>query len=305
MQISHILLLSALLLSTISYASEENRKQASKELKQIVLDFNNAIEFKNQLKLETLLYNDLMPWYELSPSTRTNKLPTGLGINTPKGYFFSRIFDSQDQYKQTISKLKIQTDGDIGSAFFHYVLLKNGKKDSEGSHSFQFAKTFSGWKINAITSSNETPANSLKNIDIEKAKHSVAKVVEKSEKALINQDVEAMFSTLLHPYVLHLPVDSHKRKGLAYNKNGITPFDAVGMWKWGVVPKVKSFKIKANKQVIMTDGEIASVYKYGYQFIGDDIVENWGDSVSDYVRTADGWKMTSLVFSTTDPSSEK
>ena len=50
---------------------------------------------------------------------------------------------------------------------------------------------------------------------------------------------------------------------------------------------------------IKTDGEIASIY-FKYSFHIGDYKYNWGDEAWDLVKTADGWKIVSVIYSTTE-----
>lgn len=56
--------------------------------------------------------------------------------------------------------------------------------------------------------------------------------------------------------------------------------------------------------VIDTDGEIASV-NFDYSFLLNGKETNWGREMMHLVRTEDGWKIISVIFSQRDPASEK
>lgn len=56
--------------------------------------------------------------------------------------------------------------------------------------------------------------------------------------------------------------------------------------------------------VIDTDGEVASV-NFDYAFLLDGKEMNWGREMLHLVRTEDGWKIISVIFSQRDPLSEQ
>ncbi len=56
--------------------------------------------------------------------------------------------------------------------------------------------------------------------------------------------------------------------------------------------------------VIDTDGEVASA-NFDYAFLLDGKETNWGREMMQLVRTEDGWKIISVIFSQRDPVSEQ
>ena len=55
--------------------------------------------------------------------------------------------------------------------------------------------------------------------------------------------------------------------------------------------------------VIDTDGEVASVY-FDYSFLLEGEETNWGREMMHLVRTEEGWKIISVIFSQRDPVSK-
>ena len=55
--------------------------------------------------------------------------------------------------------------------------------------------------------------------------------------------------------------------------------------------------------IIDTDGEIASV-NFDYSFLLDGKEANWGREMWHMVRTEEGWKIISVIFSQRDPVSK-
>lgn len=55
--------------------------------------------------------------------------------------------------------------------------------------------------------------------------------------------------------------------------------------------------------VVDTDGEIASV-NFDYSYLADSKETNWGREMWHLVRTEDGWKIISVIYSVRDPISQ-
>ena len=72
-----------------------------------------------------------------------------------------------------------------------------------------------------------------------------------------------------------------------------------GITKAGAKPSEEPFRDIA----IDTDGEIASV-NFDYSFLFDGEETNWGREMWHLVRTEDGWKIISVIFSQRDPVSK-
>lgn len=73
-----------------------------------------------------------------------------------------------------------------------------------------------------------------------------------------------------------------------------------GITKAGAEPSEEIFR----DVVIDTDGEIASV-NFDYSFLLDGKEMNWGREMWHLVRTEEGWKIISVIFSQRDPVSSQ
>lgn len=71
-----------------------------------------------------------------------------------------------------------------------------------------------------------------------------------------------------------------------------------GITKAGAKPSEETFR----DIIVDTDGEIASV-NFDYSFLLDGKEMNWGREMWHLVRTEDGWKIISVIFSQRDPVS--
>lgn len=299
--IVHSLIFIALLgQSAISIAGAttlDDHKTSKDEIKQVIADYQSAITEKNETKFDHLLHQDLIPWFETTPSDRTGKLPSQMGLKTPKQGFYHGVFGSNAKFEEKISAVRIQTDGDVASVFYEYELFKNEKLIRNGSKSWHLVRNFNGWRINSILSSHLNGKTHSKKHALGSEKE-IDYVFLSGEISFTNRDEATYFSHLLHPYIIYLPIDASRRKGSLYTQQGNEPYVPVMPWGFWNKMEVLAVDLYPN-QVITTDGEIATIYHKGYE--GYDAtgekLEVIGDQVTDYVRTPDGWKMTAKTFS--------
>lgn len=78
----------------------------------------------------------------------------------------------------------------------------------------------------------------------------------------------------------------------------IEPFGALSYTSFfdAIVARPIAFEEKFYDIVIATDGEIGSA-NFKYAFYAGDYKQNWGSESWHLVRTADGWKISSVIYS--------
>ena len=95
-----------------------------------------------------------------------------------------------------------------------------------------------------------------------------------------------------------LGVNAKKRKGKLPSQEGLVYASHLGFISW-IATSNEQMEEKFWDIDIKTDGEIASIY-FKYSFHIGDYKYNWGDEAWDLVKTADGWKIVSVIYSTTE-----
>ncbi len=274
-----------------------DHEKAKLEIQKVISNYQSSILLKDEKKFEQLLHRDFISWLQTVPSQRNGKLPSEMGLITPKQGFYFYIFGTEDKYEEKISNIRIQSDDDVGSVFYSYKLLKNGEVIKNGSASWHLVRNFEGWKINSILSSNLEGKTINKKYALESQKE-IDSVFLSGEMAYSNRDEATYYSHLLHPYVVYLPIDASRRNGELYTEQGNEAYVSVAAWgAWNQID-VLGVDLFPN-QVITTDGEIASIYhqdREEYDGLGE-VLKITGDQVTDYVRTPDGWKLVSKTFS--------
>jgi ketosteroid isomerase-like protein len=124
--------------------------------------------------------------------------------------------------------------------------------------------------------------------------------------AIIKKD-EAKFTNLFYSKTIPwLGVNTKIPKGDTPSKDGLLYATHLGFIGW-IASSTDQMEEKFWDIDIKTDGEIASIY-FKYSFHINDYKANWGDEAWDLIKTADGWKIVSVLFSATynpEPPKEK
>lgn len=126
-------------------------------------------------------------------------------------------------------------------------------------------------------------------------KEEVAAVVESFRQAIIDKDEKTFANLFFDQGITWMGVEGAKRSGSLPSQSGIYLGSYRGLISWLVSTDVKAEE-KFQDVKIMTDGDIASVH-FKYSFNEDDYKRNWGDESWQLVKTADGWKIVSVIYS--------
>ncbi|WP_346838594.1 hypothetical protein [Microbulbifer sp. SAOS-129_SWC] len=129
-------------------------------------------------------------------------------------------------------------------------------------------------------------------------KEEVAAVVESFRQAIIDKDEKTFVNLFFDQSVNWMSVNGARRSGSLPSQSGINIGSYRGLIGWLVSTDVKAEE-KFRDVHIMTDGEIASVH-FKYSFYEGDYKHNWGDESWQLMKTADGWKIVSVIYSIVD-----
>jgi hypothetical protein len=130
---------------------------ATSEIKQLVDTFKAAIIAKDGAKLDTLFVPENASWFSALDQgsleqTRTKKPDAKRIRPEPDAYkgFTKFVGSTTHAIEETFDNVRIDTDGTIGSVYFDYVFLLDGKPTNHGNETWQVVRTDDGWKINAM-----------------------------------------------------------------------------------------------------------------------------------------------------------
>ncbi|MEW5251368.1 hypothetical protein [Microbulbifer discodermiae] len=125
----------------------------------------------------------------------------------------------------------------------------------------------------------------------------IREVIEAFRLSIIEKN-ESKFDNLFYDKSIPwLGVLGHKRSGVLPSQLGINPGSYVQFISW-IVSTEEKIEEKFWDIEILTDNEVASVH-FKYSFHVDDYMSNWGDEAWHMIKTGDGWKISSVVYSVT------
>jgi hypothetical protein len=147
----------ALLATPFAHAATPPASMAKSEINQLVDTFKAAIIAKNGAKLDTLFVAENSSWFSALDQAslhqmRTKKADTRRFRAEPEAYkgFAKFVGSTTHAIEETFDNVRIDTDGTVGSVYFDYVFLLDGKPTNHGNETWQVVRTDDGWKINAM-----------------------------------------------------------------------------------------------------------------------------------------------------------
>jgi hypothetical protein len=137
---------------------------------------------------------------------------------------------------------------------------------------------------------------------VDTERKNIEAVIEAFSDSIINKDKPTFVSLFHHTTVPWLGSASDKTVGLAPpvkegqpQRTKVHSSDYISFIDWIVsTPKVLEEKFWDVR--ILHDTDIASVH-FKYSFHQDNIKTNWGEEAWHLVRTEDGWKIASVIYS--------
>jgi hypothetical protein len=147
----------ALLSTPFAHAATPSTPTATAEINQLVATFKAAIIAKDGAKLDTLFIPENSSWFsaldQASLELSRVKKPEAQRVRPePDAYkgFTKFVGSTNHAIEEKFDNVRIDTDGIVGSVYFDYVFLLDGKPTNHGNETWQVVRTDNGWKINAM-----------------------------------------------------------------------------------------------------------------------------------------------------------
>jgi len=138
-------------------ASASSPVAAKAEINQLVDTFKAAVIAKDGAKLGMLFVAENSSWFSAMDTaslerTRAKKPDAKRVRAEPDAYkgFTTFVGSTTHAIEETFDNVRIDTDGVVGSVYFDYVFLLDGKPTNHGNETWQVVRTDEGWKINAM-----------------------------------------------------------------------------------------------------------------------------------------------------------
>jgi hypothetical protein len=152
-----IALAAAWLVSPLAHAAVPSPTAAKGDISQLVETFKAAIIAKDGKKLDTLFVAENSSWFsaldQASLDQMRAKKPDAKRFRAePDAYkgFTKFVGSTAHAIEEKFDNVRIDTDGTVGSVYFDYVFLLDGKPTNHGNETWQVVRTDDGWKINAM-----------------------------------------------------------------------------------------------------------------------------------------------------------
>ena len=165
------ILMVALLLSTATFAGSPSSAgrdestptstaQDTVDVQHVMDAFHDAVTTHNGSRLAALFIPEGSTWLNVLSDdayVRARAKSPDVAKIRLGGYkkFAEFVSTSKASLDPRHSHVRIQTDGTIASVYFDFVFLIDGKKENQGSETWQLVKGAEGWRIAAITYSSD------------------------------------------------------------------------------------------------------------------------------------------------------
>ncbi|MFS1525422.1 hypothetical protein ACL7TT_15135 [Microbulbifer sp. 2304DJ12-6] len=135
------------------------------------------------------------------------------------------------------------------------------------------------------------------NADEKKTRQEISDLIKAFRFSIIEKDEEKFHDLFYDKSIPWISVVADKRTGSLPSQSGVRPGSYVQFISW-IVSAEEKVEEKFWDIEILTDSEIASVH-FKYSFHVGDYKSNWGDEAWHLLKTGNGWKISSVVYSVT------
>ena len=135
------------------------------QIERVVETFRAAIINKDEEAFLKLFLNEDITWAGVTTDASIERLyatrpdpkmkrPFKHFTSSPRK-FISFIVKDTAKIDETVSNVRIDSDGDVGQVWFDYAFVSNVYKENWGKESWQMVRTADGWKIAGVVWSQE------------------------------------------------------------------------------------------------------------------------------------------------------
>ena len=167
--LSTAMLAIGLLIALPGPASAQDNHTSRQQIEQVIERFRTAISDKDTAGFMGLFLREDITWnvvytddsvqrYNARLKDTNIPLATRIQGGSPRS-FIDSIAKSKQARSETISNVRIDTDGEIAHVWFDFAFMVGDYKSAWGKESWQLVRTEAGWKIAGVVwSAQENPA---------------------------------------------------------------------------------------------------------------------------------------------------
>lgn len=135
------------------------------QIEQVIESFRMAIINKDEEAFLKLFLKEDITWAGVTTDASIERLyanrpkpemkrPSKTFNSSPRR-FISSLVKAKVNVAETISNVRIDSDGEVGQVWFDYTFVYGSYKENWGKESWQMVRTADGWKIAAVVWSQE------------------------------------------------------------------------------------------------------------------------------------------------------
>lgn len=135
------------------------------QIEQVIERFRTAIIDKDKDAFMALFLKEDITWSGVTTDASIERMyaarpkpemrrPFKIFSSNPRK-FIGGIAADKAKVEETVSNVRIDSDGDVAQVWFDYSFVSGGHKENWGKESWQMVRTEAGWKIAAVVWSQE------------------------------------------------------------------------------------------------------------------------------------------------------
>lgn len=159
------LMLGGLVLSPQYALAQAGGSSDKGQIERIIETFRAAIANKDEEAFLRLFLKEDITWAGVTTDSSIERLyanrpkpemkrPFKFFTSSPRKFIASIVKD-EEKIDETISNVRIDSDGDVGQVWFDYTFVRASYKENWGKESWQMVRTNDGWKIAGVIWSQE------------------------------------------------------------------------------------------------------------------------------------------------------
>lgn len=162
---ANLLILGGLAVSAQYAEAQVSDHKAPLQIEQVVEAFLSAIAKKDEEAFLRLFLKEDITWTGVTTDDSIERMYANRPkpemkrpfkfFNSSPRKFIGAIVKDKEKIDETISNVRIDSDGDVGQVWFDYSFVRGSYKENWGKESWQMVRTNDGWKIAGVVWSQE------------------------------------------------------------------------------------------------------------------------------------------------------
>lgn len=124
-------------------------------IRAVVQQFQAAIIAHDGKTLDSLFWPDQDSWLEVADTAtfaivKAHHPEAGKVVRRSRKPFVGFVQDASKPVEERFYNVRIETNGSVGSVYFDFDFMSEGKLNNRGSETWQMVRAEDGWKIGAM-----------------------------------------------------------------------------------------------------------------------------------------------------------